>query len=95
MLAPYHLQPLIPQLRPAPDLLQFDTQHSLAPRSSSPPLSPVRNSNNNNEHREIRCVEGYGYNLYVGASDGTVEWWVCEGSMYPQVGHPLQPCSAN
>ncbi|OXG40487.1 hypothetical protein C360_00255 [Cryptococcus neoformans Bt15] len=84
MLSPYHLQPLIPHFRPEPDLLQFDTQHSPASHSPSPSQSPARNSNNNNEHREIRCVEGYGYNLYVGASDGTVEWWVCEGSAYPQ-----------
>lgn len=95
MLSPYHLQPLIPHFRPEPDLLQFDTQHSPASHSPSPSQSPARNSNNNNEHREIRCVEGYGYNLYVGASDGTVEWWVCEGSAYPQVGHRLQSCSMN
>ncbi|WVQ99304.1 hypothetical protein IAU59_006436 [Kwoniella sp. CBS 9459] len=30
--------------------------------------------------KEIRCVEGYGQNMYIGASDGTVEWWVCDGS---------------
>lgn len=27
---------------------------------------------------EVRCVEGYGVNLYVGGSDGVVEWWVNE-----------------
>ena len=27
----------------------------------------------------MRCVEGYGPNLYVGGSDGVVEWWVCDG----------------
>jgi hypothetical protein len=29
---------------------------------------------------EVRCVEGYGNNLYVGGSDGVVEWWVCDGT---------------
>ncbi|WWC70320.1 uncharacterized protein I206_104270 [Kwoniella pini CBS 10737] len=28
--------------------------------------------------KEVRCVEGYGENLYIGNSDGTVEWWMCE-----------------
>jgi len=28
---------------------------------------------------EVRCVEGYGSNLYVGGSDGVVQWWVCGG----------------
>lgn len=30
---------------------------------------------------EVRCVEGYGANLYVGRSDGVVEWWVCDGAV--------------
>lgn len=24
-------------------------------------------------------MEGYGQNLYIGGSDGVVEWWVCDG----------------
>jgi hypothetical protein len=28
---------------------------------------------------EVKCVEGYGCNMYVGGSDGVVEWWVCDG----------------
>lgn len=28
----------------------------------------------------MRCVEGYGNNLYVGGSDGAVEWWVYDGA---------------
>lgn len=34
---------------------------------------------------EVRCVEGYGQNLYVGGSDGVVEWWVCDGGSSSQV----------
>ncbi|WWC89446.1 uncharacterized protein L201_004370 [Kwoniella dendrophila CBS 6074] len=30
--------------------------------------------------KEIKCVEGYGQNLYIGNSDGTVEWWMCEAA---------------
>jgi hypothetical protein len=30
--------------------------------------------------REVRCVEGYGQNLYIGRSDGVVEWWVCDAA---------------
>jgi hypothetical protein len=30
-------------------------------------------------------VEGYGANLYIGGSDGVVEWWVCDGAGLPQV----------
>lgn len=33
----------------------------------------------------MRCVEGYGQNLYVGGSDGVVEWWVCDGGSSSQV----------
>ncbi|WVN88218.1 uncharacterized protein L203_103419 [Cryptococcus depauperatus CBS 7841] len=31
------------------------------------------------QDRSVCCVEGYGLNLYVGSSDGTVEWWLNEG----------------
>jgi hypothetical protein len=27
---------------------------------------------------ELKCLEGYGDNVYVGRSDGVVEWWTCE-----------------
>ncbi|OCF74776.1 hypothetical protein I204_05158 [Kwoniella mangroviensis CBS 8886] len=30
--------------------------------------------------KEIRCVEGYGQNMYIGNSDGTVEWWIGEAA---------------
>lgn len=30
--------------------------------------------------KEVRCAEGYGTNLYVGGSDGAVEWWTCDGA---------------
>jgi hypothetical protein len=29
---------------------------------------------------EINCVEGYDKNIYIGRSDGIVEWWVIDGS---------------
>ena len=32
----------------------------------------------NDQKIEVRCVEGYGDNLYVGRSDGVVEWWYCD-----------------
>lgn len=30
--------------------------------------------------KEVRCVEGYEKNLYVGRSDGVVEWWVLDST---------------
>lgn len=35
------------------------------------------------ERTEVRCVEGFGNNLYVGGSDGVLEWWVYDGSAGP------------
>lgn len=37
-------------------------------------------SGNVDTRTEVRCVEGFGNNLYVGGSDGVVEWWVYDGS---------------
>ncbi|RSH83741.1 hypothetical protein EHS25_005356 [Saitozyma podzolica] len=45
-------------------------------------LSPDRargDAQNGEQQREVKCVEGYGQNLYIGGSDGVVEWWVCDG----------------
>jgi hypothetical protein len=28
----------------------------------------------------VRSVEGYSNNLYVGSTDGQVEWWIYDGS---------------
>ncbi|ORY34108.1 hypothetical protein BCR39DRAFT_518520 [Naematelia encephala] len=39
-----------------------------------------RNEAGANLDLEVRCVDGYGPNLYIGRSDGVVEWWVCDGS---------------
>ena len=38
----------------------------------------------------VRCVEGYGENLYVGRSDGVVEWWAlaCDGASGARVSAP-------
>jgi len=44
--------------------------------------------------RQVRCVEGYGNNLYIGGSDGVVEWWVCDGGMNAsQVSRVLSSCA--
>lgn len=57
---------------------------------SSPggPSSPRRGSGSSEhetppERTEVRCVEGFGNNLYVGGSDGVIEWWVYDGSAGP------------
>ncbi|KAL1413618.1 hypothetical protein Q8F55_001393 [Vanrija albida] len=42
------------------------------PGASTPPKEAQRT--------EVRCVEGYANNLYVGGSDGAVEWWVYDGA---------------
>ncbi|WVF71576.1 hypothetical protein IAT40_006384 [Kwoniella sp. CBS 6097] len=57
-----------------------------AASNNSQPSSPQNQQNVSNGvgvaggSKEIRCVEGYGQNMYIGASDGTVEWWICDGS---------------
>ena len=30
--------------------------------------------------KEVNCVEGYDKNVYIGRSDGIVEWWVIDGN---------------
>jgi hypothetical protein len=35
---------------------------------------------NEGPRKEVKCVEGYEKNLYVGRSDGVVEWWVLDGT---------------
>ncbi|OCF40481.1 hypothetical protein I317_05719 [Kwoniella heveanensis CBS 569] len=53
-----------------------------ASSTSNQPSSPQQQhtASTGGSAKEIRCVEGFGQNMYVGASDGTVEWWVCDGS---------------
>ncbi|WVR07166.1 hypothetical protein IAU60_004207 [Kwoniella sp. DSM 27419] len=41
---------------------------------------PVQGSSTGTTSKEVRCVEGYEQNMYIGSSDGTVEWWICDGS---------------
>lgn len=50
-------------------------------RSSAtrPSQSPIRGEGAEGTKVEVRCVEGYGQNLYIGRSDGVVEWWVIGG----------------
>ncbi|BEJ17778.1 hypothetical protein CspHIS471_0700460 [Cutaneotrichosporon sp. HIS471] len=72
-------------------------QGSVSPGSPGAPASPRRGSGSDTE---VRCVEGFGPNLYVGGSDGVVEWWVYDGSAGPsetrgwklQRKHKLFPC---
>lgn len=35
---------------------------------------------NDGPRKEVRCVEGYEKNMYVGRSDGIVEWWVLDAT---------------
>lgn len=32
------------------------------------------------DEHEVRCVEGYANNMYVGGSDGVIEWWIYDGN---------------
>ncbi|KAK8864291.1 hypothetical protein IAR55_001537 [Kwoniella newhampshirensis] len=53
------------------------SQHSARVNTS---LSPDRSGGAEViQGKEVRCVEGYGPNMYVGGSDGVIEWWVCDG----------------
>ncbi|KLT38373.1 hypothetical protein CC85DRAFT_289576 [Cutaneotrichosporon oleaginosum] len=78
-------------------------QGSGSPGSPGASTSPRRGSGSDTEapeRPEVRCVEGFGANLYVGGSDGVVEWWVYDGSAGPsenrgwklQRKHKLFPC---
>ncbi len=61
-------------------------QGSGSPGSPGAPSSPRRGSGSDTEvpeRTEVRCVEGFGANLYVGGSDGVIEWWVYDGSAGP------------
>ena len=60
-----------------------------APQSLSPDRGRV---NAQGGQPEVNCVEGYGNNLYVGGSDGVVQWWVCDGVGTSQVS-PRTPWS--
>jgi hypothetical protein len=52
-----------------------------AGRTASPDRSAARSDLTSGDPKvSVMCVEGYGDNLYVGRSDGVVEWWVCDGS---------------
>ncbi|WVW83780.1 hypothetical protein I302_105801 [Kwoniella bestiolae CBS 10118] len=52
------------------------TRRAAAAGLTSSPSDPSSSST----AKEVRCVEGYGQNLYIGNSDGTVEWWICEAA---------------
>ncbi|WVQ83199.1 hypothetical protein IAT38_005338 [Cryptococcus sp. DSM 104549] len=48
--------------------------------SSSPSRPASAQHGDPDQRKEVRCVEGYSQNLYIGGSDGVIEWWVCDGA---------------
>ncbi|WRT66239.1 uncharacterized protein IL334_003192 [Kwoniella shivajii] len=53
---------------------------SAATRRAAAASANISSPSSSSSNKEIRCVEGYGQNLYIGNSDGTVEWWTCEAA---------------
>ena len=53
-----------------------------ATSTASPASSPAKNTaaNDDGPRKEVNCVEGYDKNVYIGRSDGVVEWWVLDGN---------------
>ncbi|TXT15581.1 hypothetical protein VHUM_00084 [Vanrija humicola] len=49
-------------------------------RALSPAQAGASTPPKDAQRTEVRCVEGYASNLYVGGSDGAVEWWVYDGT---------------
>ncbi|TYJ57008.1 hypothetical protein B9479_002287 [Cryptococcus floricola] len=85
----FHLQPVISDRSPSADLLDFDSEPkegfiASAASSITSRVNPPPTGTQPNQEREIRCIEGYEHNIYVGVSDGTVEWWVCEGAAHSE-----------
>ncbi|WVQ72620.1 hypothetical protein IAR50_002178 [Cryptococcus sp. DSM 104548] len=81
---PFRLQTVISDLSPNTDLLEFDNEPkqgfiASAASSIASRASPAPTRGQSDQERNINCIEGFEHNIYVGWSNGTVEWWVCEG----------------
>jgi hypothetical protein len=48
--------------------------------SAASPSKATAASSDDGPRTEINCVEGYDKNIYIGRSDGIVEWWVIDGN---------------
>lgn len=55
-------------------------RRAAAVTASAQSSSKLRSPGNDGPRKEVRCVEGYEKNLYIGRSDGEIEWWVLDGT---------------
>nr|XP_018263192.1 uncharacterized protein I303_04685 [Kwoniella dejecticola CBS 10117]OBR85350.1 hypothetical protein I303_04685 [Kwoniella dejecticola CBS 10117] len=77
----FHIQPVLSDLYGSKDLLDFSaTSIASAATRRAAAAGLTSSPSSSSLSKEIRCVDGYGENLYVGNSDGTVEWWICEAA---------------